>query len=193
MLDVSPAKLIAVSKTKNVDNILKVYNEGQKDFGENYLQEALSKIPQLPNDIIWHFVGPIQSNKCKDIARNFHWVQSVDRIKIAKKLNEFAPQKLKILVQINIDDEITKSGVKIDELADLISGIKKLPNLELCGFMCIPNQQNPTDAFKIMQKLQVQYNLPELSMGMSADYKQALTYGATMVRLGQAIFGARNG
>ena len=184
-------KLIAVSKTRTVSEIQKIYNSGQKDFGENYLQEALKKINQLPKDIIWHFIGPIQSNKTKDIVQNFDVIHSVDRLKIAQRLNNQTTKKLKILIQVNIDNEESKAGVCVQNLAEFIQKISKLENLVLQGLMCIPAKDNSRSSFAKMYKLKQQYNLVELSMGMSSDYQEAIDNGTTMIRIGTAIFGAR--
>jgi pyridoxal phosphate enzyme (YggS family) len=188
--------LIAVSKTKPVADIQQAINFGQRHFGENYLQEALGKIDDLKNqDLIWHFIGPIQSNKTAKIANNFDWVHSVDRLKIAKRLNNQRLkelQKLNILLQINIDNEPTKSGVSIAELESLIPEFENLQNITLRGFMCIPNKNNPAQSFAKMKKIMQQYpNLDTLSMGMSADMELAIENGATFIRIGSDIFGKR--
>jgi pyridoxal phosphate enzyme (YggS family) len=188
--------LIAVSKTKPVADIQQAIDFGQRHFGENYLQEALGKIDDLKNqDLIWHFIGPIQSNKTAKIANNFDWVHSVDRLKIAKRLNNQRLnelQKLNILLQINIDNEPTKSGVSIAELEELIPEFENLQNITLRGFMCIPNLNNPAQSFAKMKKIMQQYpNLDTLSMGMSADMELAIENGATFIRVGSDIFGKR--
>jgi pyridoxal phosphate enzyme (YggS family) len=188
--------LIAVSKTKPVADIQQAIDFGQRHFGENYLQEALGKIDYLKNqDLIWHFIGPIQSNKTAKIANNFDWVHSVDRLKIAKRLNNQRLeelQKLQILLQINIDNESTKSGVSITELEKLILEFENLQNITLRGFMCIPNKNNPAQSFAKMKKIMQQYpNLDTLSMGMSADMELAIENGATFIRIGSDIFGKR--
>ncbi|SEH70534.1 Predicted pyridoxal phosphate-dependent enzyme,YBL036C type, partial [Bathymodiolus azoricus thioautotrophic gill symbiont] len=138
--------LIAVSKTKSASDIQQAIDAGQRHFGENYLQEALDKIQTLKNSkVCWHFIGPIQSNKTKQIAQNFDWVHSIDRLKIAKRLNEQRPDnrgKLNVLLQINIDNEPTKSGFFPEEIDEVIMQIKSLSKLSLKGFMCIPNPDN---------------------------------------------------
>jgi pyridoxal phosphate enzyme (YggS family) len=187
-------KLIAVSKTKSVADILQVYNQGLRDFGENYLQESLVKIPQLPTDITWHFIGSIQSNKTFDIAKNFDIIHTIDREKIAKRFDNHANdlgKKLQVLIQVNIDNEESKSGASVKDLPSLVESVKKLKNIELIGLMCIP-QKNKNTAFAKMLELKNQFNLPELSMGMSGDYLDAIDNGSTMVRIGTAIFGERN-
>jgi pyridoxal phosphate enzyme (YggS family) len=187
-------KLIAVSKTKSVADILQVYNQGLRDFGENYLQESLIKIPQLPADITWHFIGSIQSNKTFDIAKNFDIIHTIDREKIAKRFDNHANdlgKKLQVLIQVNIDNEESKSGASVKDLPSLVESVKKLKNIDLIGLMCIP-QKNKNTAFVKMLELKNQFNLPELSMGMSGDYLDAIDNGSTMVRIGTAIFGEKN-
>ncbi|MBE8189968.1 MAG: YggS family pyridoxal phosphate-dependent enzyme [Candidatus Thioglobus sp.] len=190
--------LIAVSKGKSVDELQEAIACGQRHFGENYLQEALAKIDALQEqnaDLIWHFIGPIQSNKTAKIAQNFDWVQSVDRLKIAKRLSQQRPDflgKLNILLQINIDNEPTKSGVLVDEITDLVKQIQTLKNLNLAGFMCIPEPQNSAKSFAKMAVIFEQYpHLKILSMGMSNDFEIAIKNGANFVRIGTDIFGKR--
>ena len=188
--------LIAVSKTKPASDLQQANDAGQLHFGENYLQEALEKIEALKNqNLIWHFIGPIQSNKTKQIAENFSWVHSVDRLKIAKRLNDQRPEnleKLNVLLQINIDNESTKSGILIDEIDELVTHFENFPNISLRGFMCIPNPDNAEQSFAKMAKiLQNHPNLDVLSMGMSADLELAIENGATFVRIGSDIFGKR--
>ncbi len=187
---------IAVSKTQPSSRIREVYAQGYRHFGENYLSEALEKQPQLSDlSIIWHFIGPIQSNKTTDIATHFDYVHSVDRLKIARRLSNTAQslsKTLRIFIQVNPQAEATKAGVDLDELDALITAVRNLSSIELVGLMCIPSKDNPIEAFKIMQALKQQYRLTELSMGMSGDYKQALTHGATMIRLGTKLFGERS-
>ena len=188
--------LIAVSKTKPASDLQQAIDVGQRHFGENYLQEALEKINALKNqELIWHFIGPIQSNKTKQIAENFSWVHSVDRLKIAKRLNEQRPEnleKLNVLLQINIDNEPTKSGVLIDEIDEIIPHFENFQNISLRGFMCIPSPDNSANSFAKMAKILNKYpNLDTLSMGMSADLELAIENGATFVRIGTDIFGKR--
>ena len=188
--------LIAVSKTKPASDLQQAIDAGQRHFGENYLQEALEKIETLKNqDLIWHFIGPIQSNKAKQISQNFDWVHSVDRLKIAKRLNDQRPknlEKLKVLLQVNIDNEATKSGVLEGEIEDFILHFENFQNITLRGFMCIPNPNNAEQSFKKMAEiLQKHPNLDTLSMGMSADLELAIENGANFVRIGTDIFGKR--
>ncbi len=198
--------LLAVSKTKPAEMIATLARHGQRDFGENYLQEAIEKISSLQDnpdtqDIIWHYIGSIQRNKTRDIAEHFDWVQTLERDIIAKRLNEQRPDTLpplNVLIQVNIDDEDSKSGCLPEELPQLISAIQGYERLQLRGLMIIPAKAN-TDAFARTQQLfadiQQTYNLPmwdTLSMGMSADMAAAIAHGSTMVRVGSAIFGARD-
>lgn len=198
-------RLIAVSKTKPIEDIRAAYAAGQHWFGENYVQElvakaqALADLPQLE----WHFIGPIQSNKTRDIAAYASVVHSVDRFKIAKRLSEQRPAgltPLRVLVQVNISGEESKSGVSPTEALELADAISQLPRLQLVGLMAVPAPAFAGDnskAFAEMQQLSAQLqqkhaNAQELSMGMSDDWQQAVAFGATMIRLGSAIFGARN-
>ena len=199
------AQLIAVSKTKPISLIQEAYAAGQRHFGENYVQELVDKATALTEllDIEWHFIGPIQSNKTRDIAKFASVVHSIDRLKIAERLSAQRPSELpalKVLIQVNISDEESKSGVAAAEVLALAAKIAALPHLQLAGLMAIPapavNQDN-SSAFDQMRQLseQLQQQFPqanELSMGMSDDWQQALTFGATMIRLGTAIFGARD-
>ena len=188
--------LIAVSKTKPASDLQQAIDAGQKHFGENNLQEALEKIQALKGqDLIWHFIGPIQSNKTTKIAENFAWVHSVDRLKIAKRLNDQRPEnmeKLNILLQVNIDNEPTKSGLLIDEIDEIIPHFENFRNISLRGFMCIPNPDNSAQSFAKMAQILNKYpNLDTLSMGMSSDLELAIENGATFVRIGSDIFGKR--
>ena len=165
-------------------------------FGENYLQESLDKIDSLEGkNLIWHFIGPIQSNKTASIAEKFDWVHSIERFKIAKRLSDQRDPKLgqlKVLLQINIDREKTKSGFFLEDIDEIVPEIKKLPNISLRGFMCIPNPDNSADSFTKMFELLSKYpGLDTLSMGMSADLELAIEKGTTFVRVGTDIFGER--
>lgn len=195
-------QLIAVSKTKSVTDILAAYTAGQRHFAENYPQELADKQQQLSHkaDIEWHFIGPLQSNKTKLVAHSAAWVHSLDRVKIAKRLAEQRPKalgKLKVLIQLNISNENSKSGIAPETLLEFAAQIEALPQLELKGLMAIPAPGDAEHAFAAMQQyssqLQQQYPYAkELSMGMSADWQIALRYGATMIRLGTVIFGKRD-
>lgn len=200
----SSVKLLAVSKTKPLSMILALSEAGQLAFGENYIQEALQKhqawcnlAPHLPLE--WHLIGPIQSNKTKHVVEIFDWVHSLDRSKIAQRLNEQRSAQLpplKVLIQVNADNEDTKSGVAVDEVMNFAAEIMGYPRLELRGLMCIPAKADPLGAFVIMKQLfddlQQQYpQVDTLSMGMSADLEAAVAAGSTLVRIGTDIFGAR--
>ena len=189
-------ELIAVSKARAVTEIQEAVDAGQKHFGENYLQESLDKIDSFKEkNLVWHFIGPIQSNKTASIAEKFDWVHSVERYKIAKRLSDQRPSKLEqlnVLLQVNIDREKTKSGFFLEDIEEIIPEIKKLPNIALRGFMCIPNPDNSAESFTKMSELISKYpDLDALSMGMSADLELAIEKGATFVRVGTDIFGER--
>lgn len=198
-------KLLAVSKTWPAEKLRELALAGQQDFGENYLQEALGKIADLADlALIWHFIGPIQSNKTRDIAEHFAWVHSVDRLKIAQRLNEQRPahlSPLNVCLQVNIDNEDSKSGVAPADLIDLANAVDKLPKLRLRGLMVIPKatddiafQHNAFQrSFQQYQALQSQFpTIDTLSMGMSADLTAAVAEGSNMVRIGTALFGQRH-
>ncbi len=188
-------KLIAVSKTQSIENIQKVYNAGIKDFGENKVQELLSKIDKLPKDIRWHMIGHLQTNKVKDIIDKVYLIHSVDSIKLANKINKEAKKKnikVNVLLEINIANEPSKYGFKNNEIEDAIDYIKSLDNINIKGFMCIaPKNENNQTYFKQMNHLKKQYNYDILSMGMSNDYKIALKEKSTYIRIGTKIFGPR--
>jgi len=204
----NPVTLLAVSKTKPVSAIEQAYLAGQRDFGENYLQEAIEKITQLSNlpEICWHFIGPIQSNKTKQIAQHFNWVHSVDRAKIAHRLNDHLNDpsqqnhcqdtSLNICLQVNISEESSKSGIMVDEVFSLAEVVDNCDKLTLRGLMAIPEKNAGEASYEKMQhlfkNLQAQYpTVDTLSMGMSNDLELAITHGSTMVRIGTAIFGER--
>ena len=202
-------KLLAVSKTKPISAILSAYQAGQIAFGENYVQEGIEKIQYFESQGInleWHFIGPLQSNKTRLVVEHFDWMQTLDRAKIADRLNEQRPTNkapLNVLIQINISDEESKSGIQPEEMLTLAKHIENLPHLCLRGLMAIPT---PTDkiseqenAFRKMLALfeQLKQALPNqqidtLSMGMTDDMPSAIKCGSTMVRIGTAIFGSRN-
>jgi len=195
-------QLLAVSKTKPAQDLREAHAAGLRDFGENYLQEALGKQLELADlPLIWHFIGPIQSNKTRAIAEHFAWVHSVDRLKIAQRLSEQRPADLpplNICIQVNVSGEVSKSGCTPADLPALAKAISELPRLHLRGLMAIPE---PTDdraeqdaAFAAVQRLQASLDLPldTLSMGMSHDLESAIAMGATWVRIGTALFGARD-
>lgn len=200
--DPDKAQLLAVSKTKPAQALREAYACGQHDFGENYLQEALEKQQQLQDlPLVWHFIGPIQSNKTKLIAEHFSWVHSVDRLKIAERLSAQRSARLpalNICLQVNISREASKSGCLPEELPALALAVAKLPNLRLRGLMAIPEPCQDYTAqravFAEVRALQAAQNLELdcLSMGMSDDLAAAVAEGATWLRIGSAIFGARN-
>jgi pyridoxal phosphate enzyme (YggS family) len=204
----SSVVLLAVSKTWPAAAVLDAAHAGQKAFGENYVQEALEKIqalaayPELALE--WHFIGPLQSNKTRPVAENFAWVHSVDRLKIAQRLSEQRPDNLpplQVCIQVNVSGEASKSGCEPKELMALVKDVAALPRLRLRGLMAIPE---PTEdvallrsRFALLRQWQTElnaqgYQLDTLSMGMSHDMDLAIQEGATMVRVGTAIFGARD-
>ena len=202
-----PAKsvtLLAVSKTRTPEEIQAVVAQGQRDFGENYVQEALDKIKALADHkLIWHFIGAIQSNKTQLIAKNFDWVHTIEREKIALRLNNERPDnlpRLNVCIQVNISEEETKSGVTLKELPVLVKRISEMPRLRLRGLMALPAPTNDFEAQRkpfrqlaeALKQLQSHgFDLDTLSIGTTADYKAALAEGATIIRLGTAIFGPR--
>ncbi|MCE9678045.1 YggS family pyridoxal phosphate-dependent enzyme [Shewanella sp. AS1] len=200
-------KLLAVSKTKPVEQIMAAYDAGQRFFGENYVQEGESKILALKADcpdIEWHFIGPLQSNKTRIIAEHFDWLHTLSREKVAQRLNEQRPAHLaplNVCIQVNISNEASKSGVSIDEIAPLAAAISQLPNLKLRGLMAIPTatedeaiqRQELGEMHALFLQLKSQYpQLDTLSMGMSNDLELAIAAGSTLVRIGSAIFGERD-
>ena len=196
---VGSVQLLAVSKQQSADNIRAAFEAGQHCFGENYLQEALIKMAMLADlPIEWHFIGRLQANKTRLIAENFAWVHTVDRASAAQRLNDQRPlhlPPLQICIQVNLADETQKAVVSPDELPALAAFIAELPHLKLRGLMLIP-PENLTDAeafatFQQLAKLQQALHLDTLSMGMSHDFPVAIAAGATLVRIGTAIFGNR--
>ena len=200
--DVTSIHLLAVSKTKPAAALREAYAAGVRDFGENYLQEARAKQVELADlPLSWHFIGPIQSNKTREIAEHFSWVHSVDRLKIAQRLSEQRPadlEPLKICIQVNVSGEASKSGCTPQDLPALAAAINALPRLKLRGLMAIPepteNRAEQDAAFATVRDLQQSLNLglDTLSMGMSHDLESAIAQGATWVRIGTALFGARD-
>lgn len=197
--------LLAVSKTHDADAVRAAHAGGQLHFGESYAQEALQKIVVLPKlPLVWHFIGPLQSNKTRDVAEHFAWVHSIDREKIARRLNEQRPEEvppLNVCLQVNISGEASKSGVPPAEVAALARVVTtECPRLRLRGLMAIPAPQPEFDrqrtAFRALRELVEQlraagFDLDTLSMGMSDDLEAAIAEGATLVRVGTAIFGER--
>ena len=196
-------QLLAVSKTHPSESLREMYQTGQRAFGENYLQEALDKIENL-NDLAieWHFIGHVQRNKTKHLAASFAWVHGVDRLMIAERLSkqrEANQVPLNICLQVNIDAQESKDGCQPNEVAELVKNISQLPHLKLRGLMVIPAPNNTAafaDAKQLFEQVKSEHAHPEhwdtLSMGMSGDIEQAIAAGSTMVRIGTAIFGARD-
>jgi pyridoxal phosphate enzyme (YggS family) len=200
--EANSVQLLAVSKTKPSADIIEAYQAGQRHFGENYLQEALTKQKELSHyQIIWHFIGPIQSNKTKQIAENFSWVHSVDRLKIAQRLSDQRPESLaplNICLQVNISQEQSKAGITLSELPNMIEQIESLSRIKLRGVMAIPepaqDYEQQRKPYRQLQQAIKALNKPELdtfSFGMTGDLKAAIKEGATIVRIGAALFGKR--
>jgi len=196
--------LLAVSKQQSIPAVRAVAAAGQRDFGESYAQEALDKMAALHDlQLCWHFIGQLQSNKTRQIAEHFQWVHTLDRDKIAARLHEQRPDEaapLQVCIQVKLAEEAGKGGVWPDEVAALAAHIQKLPRLTLRGLMCIPPPVNDPAAqlaqFQRLAELQQQLNagglkLDTLSMGMSGDFPAAIAAGATIVRIGTAVFGER--
>ena len=201
--DVKSVQLLAVSKTHPSEMLREMYVAGQRAFGENYLQESLEKIEALSDlDIEWHFIGHVQRNKTKHLAEKFAWVHGVDRLIIAERLSgqrEASQRALNICLQVNIDVQDSKDGCQPEDVADLVKNISQLPHLKLRGLMVIPAPNHPQaffDAKALFDTVKSQHAHPEdwdtLSIGMSADMSEAITAGSTMVRVGSALFGARD-
>jgi PLP dependent protein len=208
--DVSSVKLLAVSKTVSSHNVREMAQLGVRDFGENYIQEGLDKINALAGEshiqpLIWYCIGPVQSNKTKWVAESFDWVLSVDRLKIAQRLNDQRPAHLPALnvcLQVNVDGGANKSGLRPDQVSALAHEVSQLPRLRLRGLMTIPEpQQHFADQLAVHQRtrtlfddVQAQHNFAQwdtLSMGMTADLEAAIQAGSTLLRIGTALFGAR--
>lgn len=202
--DPAQVMLLAVSKTFPAEAVDEAWQAGQRSFGESYVQEAVEKIGQLRNlPIEWHFIGPLQSNKTRPVAENFAWVHGIDRLKIAERLSAQRPTNLpdlQVCLQVNVSGETSKSGIAPQELPELARAVQALPHLKLRGLMAIPE---PTDDSavqhrrfaelrQLLEQLNRQgYTLDTLSMGMSDDLEAAVAEGATIVRVGSAIFGTR--
>lgn len=206
-------RLLAVSKTFGADAVQVAWDAGQRAFGENYVQEAIAKIDALAalrGNIEWHLIGPLQSNKTAIVAENFDWVQTIDRFKIAQRLNDQRPAHLlplQVCIQVNVDGGLTKSGVdctsSLETLLDMACQIGALPRLTLRGLLAIPESESDASKQQIIfakvraafdflnQNLDAGHQLDTLSMGMSADFEAAIAAGSTMVRIGSSIFGER--
>jgi pyridoxal phosphate enzyme (YggS family) len=197
-------RLLAVSKEKPVEYVLEAASAGQRDFGENFVREGLKKMDEAGrDDLIWHFIGHLQANKTRPVAERFHWVHTVDRLKIAERLSRQRPvyaNDLNICIQVNIDEEAAKAGVPAAEVLQLAQAVSELRGLRLRGLMCIPavrqgfeEQRKPFAKMRMLAESlrESGINTDTLSMGMTADYAAAIHEGATIVRIGTALFGAR--
>ncbi len=197
-------RLLAVSKEKPVECVLEAASAGQRDFGENFVQEGLKKMDEAGrDDLIWHFIGHLQANKTRPVAERFHWVHTVDRLKIAERLSRQRPvyaNDLNICIQVNIDEEAAKAGVPAAEVLQLAQAVSELRGLRLRGLMCIPavrqgfeEQRKPFAQMRMLADSlrESGINTDTLSIGMTADYVAAIHEGATIVRIGTALFGAR--
>lgn len=197
--------LLAVSKTRTTEEVQAAINIGQRDFGENYYQDAMDKIEVLgTKELQWHFIGPLQSNKCKGVAEHFAWVHTIDRFKIAQRLNQLRPEDktpLNVCIQLNISGEASKSGIKPEDCVEFADKISELENITLRGLMALPAPSLDFDeqrqAFAKVRNilLELQHDHPQLdtlSLGTTNDMQAAIAEGSTMVRIGTAIFGPRN-
>ena len=203
--DLSSIRLIGVTKTHSADTVRQAYNAGISNIGENYVQEALTKMERLRDlDIEWHFIGSIQSNKTRLIAENFAWVHSVDSLKLATRLSNHCPKGkiLNLLIQLNVDKDPNKRGIDISEIEELVSEATDLPNIKIRGLMIILSEQTDPvagykTAFEMFEKLKTLKSNQEniywdtLSMGMSKDFEQAIQSGSNTIRLGTNLFGTR--
>lgn len=202
--DASGLSLLAVSKKRTADEIRQAIACGQREFGESYVQEAVAKVKELAGeDICWHFIGPVQSNKTRDIAAHFDWVHSVEREKIARRLDQQRPDNLpplNVCLQVNISHEQSKSGLEPDDVAALARLVITLPRLKLRGLMAIPAAEtDPQQQRRVFHQVRLLFEalrqefpaMDTLSMGMSGDYCAAIAEGSTVVRIGTAIFGPR--
>ena len=201
--DPASVQLLAVSKTHPSQSLREMYQAGQRSFGENYLQEALTKMDELQDlEIEWHFIGHVQRNKTRHLAEKFDWVHGVDRLIIAERLSSQrmdSRKPLNICIQVNIDGQDSKDGCQPDEVAELVKQISQLPNIRLRGLMVIPAPENSVafaDAKTLFEQVKSLHARPQdwdtLSMGMSGDLDAAIAAGSTMVRVGTALFGARD-
>ena len=202
--DPAGVRLLAVSKKQPLEKIREAYAAGQREFGENFVQEGVEKIAAMDkDDITWHFIGHLQSNKTRVVAENFDWVHTIDKLKTARRLSEQRPDglpPLNVCLQVNVDDEESKSGVTPEALPELAAACAKLPNIRLRGLMCVPAIREEPDAQRmpfaalreLAEKLRTDgVDTDTLSMGMTADFRAAILEGATIVRIGTALFGER--
>ena len=202
--DPADVRLLAVSKKQSLDKIREAYAAGQREFGENFVQEGVDKICAMDmDDITWHFIGHLQSNKTRVVAENFDWVHTIDKLKTARRLSNQRPDELpplNVCLQVNVDDEESKSGVTPGALPELAAACAELPNIRLRGLMCLPAIREKLDAqrvpFAVLRELAEKLradgvDTDTLSMGMTADFRAAILEGATIVRIGTALFGER--
>jgi len=202
--DPADVRLLAVSKKQPLEKLREAYAAGQREFGENFVQEGVEKIAAMDeDDITWHFIGHLQSNKTRVVAENFDWVHTIDKLKTARRLSEQRPDDLpplNVCLQVNVDDEESKSGVTPAALPELAAACAKLPNIRLRGLMCLPAIRDEPDAQRVpfaalrelAEKLRTDgVDTDTLSMGMTADFRAAILEGATIVRIGTALFGER--
>jgi PLP dependent protein len=198
-------KLLAVSKKQPVAAIIEAASAGQRDFGENQVAEGIDKITEIADpELVWHFIGHLQTNKTRAVAEHFSWVHSVDRLKTARRLSDQRPDNLgdlNICIQVNVDDEASKSGAATDQVAELAAAIMELPRLKLRGLMCLPAIRDDFDGqrqpFRQLRGLADELRnagipIDTLSMGMSDDFRAAILEGSTIVRIGTAVFGPRS-
>ncbi|MGI9248551.1 MAG: YggS family pyridoxal phosphate-dependent enzyme [Woeseiaceae bacterium] len=203
--DPDTVKLLAVSKKQPLDKVLAAAAQGQRDFGENIVQEGLEKIQATAGEgLIWHFIGHLQSNKTRVVAENFDWVHTIDKLKVANRLSQQRPATLPpldVCLQVNVDNEPSKSGVSVEDLPELAAACAVLPNIRLRGLMCLPAirsgfeaQREPFAKLRGLAEALRRDGIETdtLSMGMSGDYRAAIYEGATIVRIGTAIFGERD-
>jgi len=197
--------LLAVSKKQPLQKIVEAADAGQRDFGENIVQEGIEKVTKLAEKKLrWHFIGHLQSNKTRTVAEHFDWVHSIDTLKIAQRLSEQRPDslgELNVCIQVNVDEEASKSGAAVGDVAELAHAVARLPRLRLRGLMCLPAVRDSFDEqrlpFARLRELAEELArgglaLDTLSMGMSDDFRAAIMEGATIVRIGTAVFGPRN-
>jgi pyridoxal phosphate enzyme (YggS family) len=202
--DPAEVRLLAVSKKQSLEKIREAYAAGQRDFGENFVQEAVEKIEAMAKeDLTWHFIGHLQSNKTRVVAENFDWVHTIDKLKTARRLSDQRPDSLpplNICLQVNVDEEESKSGVTPNALPALAAACMELPNIRLRGLMCLPAiREEPEEQripFSVLRRLAEKLrtdgiDMDTLSMGMTADFRAAILEGATIVRIGTALFGER--
>ncbi|MDH3984006.1 MAG: YggS family pyridoxal phosphate-dependent enzyme [Gammaproteobacteria bacterium] len=202
--DPAEVRLLAVSKKQSLEKIREAYAAGQRDFGENFVQEGVEKIEAMAkDDLTWHFIGHLQSNKTRVVAEYFDWVHTIDKFKTARRLSDQRPDDLpplNLCLQVNVDDEESKSGVTPEALPELAAACRDLPNIRLRGLMCLPAIRENLDEqripFAVLRKLAEKLrtggvDTDTLSMGMTADFRAAILEGATIVRIGTALFGER--